>query len=131
MPYTIEKIIEVCERYSGMDVYFGAIKSNDGYYAIAEGYSVGDLGSWRGSYNLPAIEPCVEIRKAGDVAKDLIRDLGYTHEGYKGGEYFYVKNDIPWVSFYGQCAQFQVCGHFITDNEEGGVLVFELHEVEY
>ena len=107
--YTIKDLIGLAKQYP-----------NHKFKLLDTDYTVGDLGSWRGSYDLPAIEPELGTYKTGqEIAKALTDQLSRTHCGWKGGEYkyheymeFYVAP--RWVSY-----EFKVVGF----KEEVGVII--------
>lgn len=87
---------------------------------IGTNSTLGELGSWRGSYNLPAIETVGfdgNDRPAGAIAQELLAALKEEHTGYKGGEYYYDQNDEFYVAGYGSSAEYKVFDSFVNDGE--------------
>lgn len=87
---------------------------------IGTNCTVGELISWRGSYNLPAIYPDNfegNDRPAGAIAQEIIAALKEEHTGYKGGEYYYNQNDEFYVASYGSSAEYKVFDSFVNDGE--------------
>lgn len=96
--FTIGDLIKVCEANPSLPVYF-----------VGTGASPGELGSWRGSYALPAIEPVYNANYTGrEVADNLKQGLKETHYGYKGGEYKYYEYDQFYVAERGYASEFKV-----------------------
>lgn len=83
-------------------------------------YTVGDLGSWRGSYDLPAIEPELGAYKTGkEISESLTDQLTWTHCGWKGGKYKYHEEMEFYVAQQGTSREFKVVGF----KEEDGVII--------
>ena len=81
--YTLDCLIAVCENYQDLNVVFKGVDA-----------TVGDLISWRGSYNLPAITPLYGVRKKGiDIVNQLSEQMEQYHTGWKGGEYKFETSD--------------------------------------
>ena len=96
--FTIGDLIKACEANPSLPVYFVGTEA-----------SPGGLGSWRGSYHLPAIEPVYHANYTGrEVAYKLKQGLKETHYGYKGGEYDYCEHDQFYVAEYGCSSEFKV-----------------------
>ena len=106
--FTIGDLIEACENHPHFPVIF-----------LGTSRTVGDLGSWRGSYDLPSIEPIPAPRIAGDIANSLRQQLTETHYGWKGGEYHYDEGDEFYVASAGSSAEYKVLKAVV----ENGTLV--------
>ena len=105
--YTIGELISVCGFHASHKVIFANTQA-----------TVGHLGSWRGAYHLPAIEPSYGETKTGKmVAKQLQQELKDTHYGYKGGEYHYNVNDEFYIAAYGCSSEYKVVGYQVADDE--------------
>lgn len=75
---------------------------------IGTDYTVGSLHSWRGSYNIPALEYQTGY-KTPQQAADIIRaGLNQTHCGWKGGSYDYFEDDTFYVAQQGSSSEYQV-----------------------
>ena len=108
--FTIGDLIEVCENYPQLPVIF-----------LGTSRTVGNLVSWRGSYDLPSIEPIPAhpSRKGGEIADTLRQQLTETHYGWKGGEYQYDEGDEFYVASAGSSAEYKVVKAVV----ENGTLV--------
>lgn len=84
---------------------------------IGTKYSVGELHSWCGSYNIAAISYVTEERTGAEIFKSLEGELGQTHYGYKGVEFFYGSEEEFYISDYGHCSEYKVVGYTVTDEE--------------
>lgn len=107
--FTIGDLIQACIDNPNLPVRF-----------LETQYTVGELGSWRGSYDIPAItyDSCTD--KLGyQVATELKVSLKEKHCGYKGGEYIYHAEEEFYVSRYGYCEEYKVVKAVV----EGGFLV--------
>lgn len=106
--YTIGSLIEVCKENPTANVVF-----------VDTDYTVGDLHSWRGVYDLPAISYKTGTKNGKQVAEELEDSLDNMHHGWKGGEYYYNKDDVFYVAQEGRAEEYQVVGTAVVD----GVLV--------
>ncbi len=98
--FTIKDLIGLAKQYPDHKFKF-----------LDTDYTVGDLGSWRGSYDLPAIEPELGTYKTGqEIAKALTDQLIWTHCGWKGGEYKYCEDMEFYVAQQGTSREFKVVG---------------------
>ena len=73
--------------------------------------------SWRGSYNLPAIDYDTDEATGEEIAEDLLNSLKMEHYGWKGGEYKYARSDQFYISERSRCEEYKVCGFRIQDGE--------------
>lgn len=83
----------------------------------AEEYTVGDVRSWRGSYDIPSIEPLVGERTGKEIYEILCERIGNTMIGYKGGEFSINGGDEFYVAHYGDNSYHKVVGYDIRDND--------------
>ena len=104
--FTIGDLIEACENHPHFPVIF-----------LGTSRTVGDLGSWRGSYDLPSIEPTRTStpRKGGEIADTLRKQLTETHYGWKGGEYRYYGDDEFYVAPSGSSDEYKVVKAAVED----------------
>lgn len=106
--FTIGDLIDACENHPHLPVIF-----------LGTGRTVGNLGSWRGSYDLPSIEPIPALRIGADIANSLRQQLTETHYGWKGGEYHYDEGEEFYVASAGSSAEYKVVKAVV----ENGTLV--------
>jgi hypothetical protein len=106
--FTIGKLIEVLKQNSQYPVRF-----------LGSDFTINSLGSWRGSYDIPAISYFyVEGgRLAGAIAAQLESDLGEVHHGWKGGEYKYHRDEEFFVAQSGCSSEHKVVKFQIEDGE--------------
>ena len=104
--FSIGELIDVCNQNPDCVVYF-----------VGTQMAPGKLGSWRGSYDIPAIEPIYEDRTGKQVARQLEEDLKKTHYGYKGGEYKYCADSEFYISPYGSAREYKVAKAEVVDGE--------------
>ena len=106
--FTIGQLIETLVAHSNLPVMF-----------VGTDYTIGNLGSWRGSYDIPSITYQHGKRLSGDVAQQLQAEINEDHYGYKGGTYRYLDNEEFYVSVYGSCEEYKVISAYVED----GVLI--------
>lgn len=107
--FTIKDLIDLAKQYP-----------NHAFKFLDTNYTVGDLGSWRGSYDLPAIKPELGSYKTGKEISDTLTDqLAWTHCGWKGGEYKYREDEEFYVAQRGTAHEFKVVGF----KEGDGVII--------
>jgi len=75
---------------------------------IGTDYTVGALHSWRGSYNIPALEYEKGYKSPQQLAEEIRTGLRETHYGWKGGEYSYTEDDTFYVAQRGSSSEYQV-----------------------
>ena len=63
---------------------------------------IGAAHSYRGYYQDLAFSRC-EKRSVADVLEDAKDCMGEMFEGYKGGEYYMVRDTPVWIANYGSC----------------------------
>lgn len=85
---------------------------------IGTHYTVGVLHSWRGSYNIPALEYEIGYKSPQQVAEEIRAGLNQTHCGWKGGTYIYFEDDTFYVAQQGNSSEYQV----IDVKTEQGIL---------
>lgn len=95
--YTIQDLIDLCEKYPEHIFKF-----------FDTDYTVGDLCSWRGSYDLASLTYITETKTGKVIADQLFVQLKQKHHGYKGGENTYYQDDEFYVSRWGSCEEFKV-----------------------
>lgn len=76
-------------------------------------YTPESLGSWRGSYDLPALTYGITPITGLEFATLLENQVEQIHYGYKGGEYKYQLDDTPYISAYGNCEEHKVVGYYV------------------
>lgn len=71
----------------------------------------GDVRSYRGYYNYPAIDESGEECTAS-MLRDKLEEAtsGWTYYGYKGGEYTFARIDPLWVAEWGESSGVLVVG---------------------
>lgn len=75
---------------------------------IGTDYTLGEMMSWRGSYDIPAFDYDVGYKTPQQLASEIRESLQQTHTGYKGGEYNYTRADTFYISSYGSAGEHQV-----------------------
>lgn len=75
---------------------------------IGTDYTVGCLHSWRGSYDIPALEYETGYKSPQQVAEEIRKALEETHCGYKGGDYKYTEHNTFYVAQQGRSSEYQV-----------------------
>ena len=75
---------------------------------IGTDYTVGSLHSWRGSYNIPALEYETGYKSPQQVAEIIRAGLNQTHCGWKGGTYIYFEDETFYVAQEGYSEEYQV-----------------------
>ncbi len=90
-------------------------------------YTIGSLGSWRGSYDIPALTYDLGAKTGKQLFEQLSEELKETHYGYKGGEYKYSTKDTFYVSEYGCAQEFMV----VKTEQEDGCLVLYTKIIPY
>ena len=103
--FTIGELIDVLNEHASLPVKF-----------IGTDYTLGNLGSWRGSYDIPSITYERGERLAGDIAHQLATELNEEHSGYKGGEYRYEDTDEFYVASYGCSDEYKVISAYVEDD---------------
>lgn len=95
--FTIGDLIDVCNRNPEKVVRF-----------LGTVLSIGELCSWRGSYDIPCITPEYEDKTGKQIAEELEKALKEIHVGYKGGNNKYYPEDEFYVASYGSAAEYKV-----------------------
>ena len=100
---SIGDIINICEAHKDKRIFF-------------EGTDLSpcELGSWRGSYDKPRIGYERSKITGGEVASILSYALKENHYGYKGGEYFYSENEVPYIDNSGEYHEACVYGYDVV-----------------
>jgi len=107
-PFTIGRLLDELDSSTANSVRL-----------IGTGYTLGALGSWRGSYDVPAFDYEEGYKSPRKLAEEIRNSLEETHWGYKGGQYNYTLEDSPYLAHRGQTGQ----EHKIVDvKTEQGIL---------
>lgn len=104
--FTIGNLIELCLEHLDKPFRF-----------LGTDYTVGDLHSWRGSYDLPAISYENGNKVGSVIAQRLVMSLADVHYGWKGGEYMYTRNNEFYVAKQRDSDEYKVCGYEIKEGE--------------
>lgn len=104
--YTLGDLLSLCDKYPDRLFRF-----------LGTPASVGDLHSWRGSYDIAAIEPTGEKKTGQEIGTTLTQQLTKVHHGWKGGEYRYDESDVFYVAHKGSSEEYQVVGYELTDTD--------------
>jgi hypothetical protein len=104
--YTIGCLIELAEKFKDHSFRF-----------LETDYTPKNIESWRGSYDIPAIDYSEDKVVGKELAKSLREGLAITHIGYKGGEYRYFSDDVFYVAAYGRSEEYKVLGYEKRDSE--------------
>ncbi len=104
--YRIFDLIELAEIYKGHNFRF-----------LETNYSPKEIISWRGSYDVPAIDYCTDKISGKELAKVLKKGLSSVHTGYKGGDYRYSNDEEFYVAQRGRSEEYKVVGYENRDNE--------------
>ena len=110
--FTIETIISLCKKYSSFKFKF-----------FDTDYTVGDLCSWRGSYDIPSITYITGNKTGKEIVEQLEEQLKQKHRWYKGGENTYYPYDVFYVSRWGSCEEFKVVGFKVDKDSEDTILL--------
>jgi hypothetical protein len=101
------KIGEIKQRLAGVD------KDCPVYFDFARCVPT-TVGSWRGSYDEPAIGWSMDIDRECTVetfmAELAFATSGKKFSGYKGGEYAYTDDDVLHVDNHGRCTNTEIVG---------------------
>lgn len=110
--YTIQMLIDLCNKYPEHTFKF-----------FDTDYTVSDLHSWRGSYDLPAIsyESGNELGKV--IAERLKEQLQKEHWGYKGGKYKFFSHEEFYVSVQGSAQEFKLVGFEVDRYNENTIIL--------
>lgn len=104
--FTIGKLIEVLTEHKDLNVKL-----------LGTDYSLGELGSWRGSYHVPAISKTRTLKTGGEIVTELWDSLKEIHYGYKGGEYKFYPEEEFYVSDSGYVDEYVVVKAIVENNE--------------
>jgi len=76
-----------------------------------KGCWIGEINSYRGYYNQPAVAPSDEEGTVADFMAELDKALsGHVYTGYKGGHYTYTRSHPLFVAAYGEASGTGVIG---------------------
>lgn len=106
-PWTLGDLLKELENSTANSVRF-----------IGTDYTVGSLHSWRGSYDIPALDYECDYKSPQEIAAELKESMQQVHHGYKGGEYRYYEGDEFYVAHRGSSSEHKV----VSCKTEGGVL---------
>lgn len=96
--FTIGDMIDACNQHPEKKVKF-----------VGTNYTVGQLQSWRGSYDIPSITYLYgDYKLAKEVADQLELELQKKHCGYKGGEYHFYAYEEFYVAQHGSSSEWKV-----------------------
>ena len=104
--YRIFDLIELAKSYKKHNFRF-----------LETDYSPKEITSWRGAYDIPAIDYCTDKISGNELAKVLKTGLSVSHEGYKGGDYSYDDDEEFYVASYGCSEMYKVVGYENKGNE--------------
>lgn len=88
--------------------------------------TVGDLHSWRGSYNLAAISYEDGTKTGRQIATELLDAIKEVHYGWKGGEYYYDRSDQFYIAKPGSSTEHKVVGWEWDESSDEIVLLTKL-----
>lgn len=89
-------------------------------------YSLDEVKSWRGSYEIPSMTPTLEERTGADIAKEIQDKEGKLMRGYKGGEFYIGVDDEFYISQWGACEEYKISGYMVREKEV--ILITNLDE---
>ena len=105
-PYTLGRLMELCNEFP--DSYFTFIETE---------CTVGDLHSWRGNYEIPALT-YEHGRKIGSIIyAEISEALKEAHFGWKGGEYKFSEEQEFYLSHRGMNEEYVVVGYSVVDDD--------------
>lgn len=84
--YSFGKLLEVFDQKPYAQVKF-----------VDTQFTIGEVISWRGSHDQPAIIYEEGFRTAKECAEIIRKGLAKKHQGYKGGEYSYREESVPFL----------------------------------
>lgn len=113
--FTIGNLIELCLEHPDKNFRF-----------LGTLYTVGNLHSWRGSYDLAAISYKTGKHYGSEIAKSMLNELELTHSGWKGGSYKYTRSDEFYVASKGTTEEYKVCGYEIDKEANEVVLLTKI-----
>lgn len=112
MKYTIFGYTESVDKKSFMTLHdlldIAEKHPNHKFKLIGTDLSILEVGSWRGSYDIPSICPSREIHTGQEIADELESKIGNVMYGYKGGEYDIYGDDEFYVADYGSSAEYKI-----------------------
>lgn len=104
--FTLRDLMDILENYKEKNVKF-----------VGTEKSIGELISWRGSYDIPCLTPINEVKSAADILQMLKENVNTFMYGYKGGEYMMHENSEFYISSYGMNYCYKMCGWEIENND--------------
>lgn len=116
-----------CKFFTLLDLYNLAKKYPKHNFTLIDTlYSLDEVKSWRGSYEIPSMTPTDEKRTGADIAKEIQDKEGKFMRGYKGGEYYIDVNDEFYISQWGACEEYKISGFEVREKEV--ILITNLDE---
>ncbi len=103
--FTIGNLIGICRQHPDKVVHF-----------LGTNRSPGELHSWRGSYDLPAISTSWEDKTGEIIAEELTAALKEVHWGWKGGQYHYNQDDEFYIAESGNSSEYKVVKAELEDD---------------
>ncbi len=104
--YTLGDLLNLCDKYPDHPFRF-----------VGSTLTVGDLHSWRGSYDQPALEPSQDVKTGLQIGQLLREQMTTIHHGWKGGEYRYRESDRFFLANRGSASEFMVIDYRLTNSE--------------
>jgi hypothetical protein len=91
---------------------------NHAFKLVGTELGILEVGSWRGSYDIPSLRPTKDKVMGADLIRELTNKIGGTMFGYKGGEYRIYGDSEFYVSAYGSSEEYKVFHHYeVTEDE--------------
>lgn len=72
---------------------------------------VSGVGSWRGSYSAPSIQPTMDVTMGKQIAEELVDAIGGYMKGHKGGTFPINGGDEFYISKFSMAEQYKVVGY--------------------
>jgi hypothetical protein len=77
----------------------------DAHISFSDGASPGEAMSYRGYYSDLSFEPEMGVETVGNFLARCKQSLGFTYEGYKGGDFTMAEDTPLWMASYGCCGE--------------------------
>lgn len=78
------------------------------FVLVGADLSILEVGSWRGSYDIPSIRPSRELHTGQEIADELESKIGNIMYEYKGGEYPIRGSDEFYVAYNGSSDEYKI-----------------------
>lgn len=78
------------------------------FVLVGTDLSILEVGSWRGSYNIPSMRPSRELHTGQEIADELESAIGNIMYGYKGGMYPIHGDDEFYVASSGSSDEYKI-----------------------